>query len=76
MILLEDEELLRAIEEGYEVKDGVEMRVIYAYAIARAQLKKVVEWLDRPCHEHSGDVLHPHRRCGVCLQALKKEAGL
>ncbi len=40
---------------------------------AKAQLKKVVEWLDEPCHEHSDKQLHPHRRCGVCLEALKKE---
>ena len=66
MILLTDDEIKEAQGQGYSDWESV----------ASAQLKKVVEWLDRPCHEHSGDVLHPHRRCGVCLQALKKEAGI
>ena len=41
-ILLTDEEILGAIAEGVEVKDGVEMRVVHAKSIAKAQLKKVV----------------------------------
>ena len=61
MILLTDEEMEEPCNYG---------------EVAKAQLKKAVEWMDIPCHEHSGDVLHPHRRCGVCLQALKKEAGI
>ena len=38
MILLTDEEILKAIAEGYEAKDGFEMRVIHARSIAKAQL--------------------------------------
>lgn len=56
-----DGEILRAIEEGYEVVDGIETRVIHAKSIAKVQaeisfpagekqglqkgIREVVEWI-------------------------------
>ena len=73
MILLNEKEV---VTEASKDKEYCQLAVDVGMWAAREQLEKVVEWLDRPCHEHSGDVLHPHRRCGACLQALKKEAGI
>ena len=44
--LLTDEEILGAIESGYEVIDGVEMRVIHAVSIAKAQDAKTASIKD------------------------------
>jgi len=44
--LLTDEEIIAAIESGYEVIDGVEMRVIHAFSIAKAQDAKTASIKD------------------------------
>ena len=38
----------------------------------QAQLKKVVEWINEPCNEHTKNLI-PRRRCGDCMEALLKE---
>ena len=46
---------------------------------ARAQLKKVVEWINTPCEEHYDGGKNPpvpRRKCYNCLLALWKEAGI
>jgi len=39
--------------------------------IAKAQLKKVVEWLESPCVEHLGH--SPRIHCHQCWNSLKEE---
>ena len=87
MILLADNEIRQELDKlpngnlflpsAYE-----ETSIAWNEFIARTQLKKVVEWLDKECDEHPehnayDDGLHFNRRrdCQGCLPALKKEAG-
>ncbi len=52
-----------------------------SHVVCKAQLKAVIEWLDRPCVDHHvqrNDIpLYAHRRdCPECRENLKGEAGL
>ena len=73
-ILLTDDEIRTVLQgEGYSlpmyrIKDEIK--------ITKTQLKKVAEWMNTPCMEHSGadsSALTPRRRCGLCLTALLSE---
>ena len=63
MMLLTDEEQMRAYDFDWcEGNIG---------AVAKAQLKKVVEWGDEECSKHGGGRFK--RECRLCWQALLKE---
>ncbi len=79
MILLTDEEIEEIISP---------MLMVSPATIAKAQLKKVVEWGDEDCPEHAVEAreslrrglelcglspIYPRRECQTCWQALKKE---
>jgi len=53
--------------------------VDWAETLNRAQVKKVVEWVNEHC-PHAGppgdDPTQEKKYCNACWQALKKEAGL
>ncbi len=79
---LSDEAILEAIAKGYEVIEGVEMRVIYARAIAQAAhdnvLRQVAEWGKELCFDHNGAQRREQkwsvkrRECSLCWQELSK----
>jgi len=79
MILLTDEEI-PGIEfkchyiTGFEKDSAVRLRK-WGDDIAKAQLKKVVEWLYMPCTEHPvSEAISPMRKnCPKCWQALLEE---
>ena len=71
---LTDEEILLARYGTLpDVVSAVE--ILNDRPVARAQLKKVVEWLYMPCREHPvSDVISLMRRdCEKCWQALLEE---
>ena len=74
MILLTDYE---ALKTSYKYPSRADMNGKHCplsyKRVAKAQLKKVVEWMNELCIEHSEGQLHPHRRCGKCLKALLDE---
>ncbi len=70
MIRLTDEEILELDEMCFECGQHDDSEV------AKAQLKKVVEWGDEPCieHEHGKRVdAVPRKHCSECWQALLEE---
>ena len=75
--LLTDEEILRAIEDGFRIKNGVTMGVIDGSSISQAQdtktLKAVGEWLEKYHEEHSTNGVRYQRiSCDICLNQLKQ----
>ncbi len=74
MLLLSPEEIEKIVDgyvnaiEGY-VSDEDNFEYETGAAVAKVQLKKVVEWGDAYCAEQN----RPRRECGHCWQALKKE---
>ncbi len=80
MIGLTDDEITKAIDEVYYKGTGIYQVNVADKAIAKAQLKKVVEWGNERC-PHTKDfdgienipALLYKRFCGVCWQALLEE---
>ena len=72
MILLSDEEIKKLIHEKWKTRDTLTFE-----ELAKAQLKKVVEWGDEDCPHLSKPAEYfdgQHKReCRDCWQALKKE---
>lgn len=79
MIRLTDEEIQVALED--ELDENLFKEKGFAtnskeLFIAKAQLKKVVEWGDMPCVEHEHGALQGYymrRLCKECWQALLEE---
>ncbi len=78
MVLLNDEEIMDVVlDEGLGVVADENTR-----AIAKAQLKQVVEWGDKTCYDHNGEQREEQgwfvkrHDCPKCWQDLKKEASL
>ena len=70
MILLTKEEIERAYRrKGY---GSPHVNVLDPRGVAKAQLKKVVEWGETPCMEHLNGVT-ARKCCAFCIKALKKE---
>ena len=72
-MLLSDKEIQRAWVDK-ALSDNFEEDITkHAELVAKAQLKKVVEWGNEPCKDrtHNGEM--PRRWCWSCWQALLKE---
>ena len=69
-MILTPEELLELIHsaEGDDYIAGL--------YIAQAQLRKMVEWGEEVCTEHSEVYARFRRKCDDCWQALRREAGM
>ena len=82
-MLLDDEEIKKAVHKGDD--HGFAGEVIgYGYKmleeVAKAQLKKVVEWLEMDCDEHlkvsasyNKEFYYAHADCPECQQSLLEE---
>ena len=75
-MLLTDEEITKAFNHGVRHGDGT----YPPEAIAKAQLKKVVEWGEEECFEHpyksnikSEEYNRKRHRCFECWQSLLEE---
>ncbi len=82
MILLTGEqqlEVLRKLRDKYRGDDEQPTRAMEDEALCKAQLKKVVEWLNNPCTEHKFEAIKRasfclwRRQCPKCWQALLEE---
>ena len=78
-ILLTDKEIKQALEseldENFFKERGFKSNSKELF-IAKAQLKKVVEWGSEPCYEHlsvMGGLPVRRARCEICWQKLLKE---
>ena len=86
MIKLTDKEMYEALDKkgfiDYSLSQYLELLNNEGdQTIAQAQLRKVVEWLDRDCNQHHPikvkEVhLSPRRFCIHCWESLKEAAGL
>ena len=81
MIRLTDEEIGNLLDPDREYKyprsDGSEVWLIDCRQVAKATLKKVVEWGEEECTGHGNYQYSLKRRqCAVCWQALCQAAGL
>ena len=75
MILLTDEEIKGALRFMGEDVGGHNWYEHTEKAIAKSQLKKVVEWGDEDCTDRSQSGTMKKRECGFCWQALLEEIG-
>lgn len=59
----------------YPVMDNTQSVADYAETVAKAQLKKMVEWGDGDCEhlESRMEYTRPRRACKKCWQALLRE---
>ena len=79
-MLLKDEEILGLLKTGEWLAGFHNHKVYRGSVIAKAQLKKVVEWCDAPCLEHpktddsyGKPYTNCHSDCPECWQSLLKE---
>ncbi len=77
MILLTPEELVRLASE-YKSEGLYQYALKERTAIAKAQLRKVVEWGEEDCPHRKQfvDIPYPKRTCSICWSGLRKVAGL
>lgn len=83
-ILLDDKEIIKNInldkERTYIAGQGTYITTFDTYQLLQAQLRKVAEWMDKPCDnkEHGTPYLGGFYRyqCYDCMRTLLKEAGL
>ena len=76
MILLTGEEQIAVFAKlTAKYADDIERptRAMQDEALLEAQLKKVVEEMEKPCFEHGDYAVQHRRQCPACWQALKKE---
>jgi len=75
-ILLTNEEFFKLHEDFFGEGSGSCCEVDdsdLCYRVAKAQLKKVWEWGNEICTEHTTDPLQLRRLCSACWKSLEKE---